>query len=254
MAALHSIRGITADEIRHLRAAGINSDGDLWNRLTADQKNAFQQLAADTGIASARVAALLQASLQQEERQLETRFLRRHWMDLVVLAGIALFIWAAFFWEADQANPRVLAKADLPAFHAIVATDLDLSGVPSGQQQAALRRYVGLYVTTNVEAGAKLTPKLVGASAVNLSGMALLRIYLKLPPVDTARRTPYPATLVVSPGKRPKAEMLAEADVIVLAYDQDPASEVVLALKPDQLAKISPLIGSSNAYLVQSTQ
>lgn len=251
MAALNSIPGITANEMTHLRTAGVNNVNDLWKKLTADQKDALPKLSTDTGIASIRLVELLQVSLREEARQLEPHYLRRHWMDLVVLAGIALFGWAAFFWNSDRAQPRVLAQNDLPAFHEIVATDLDLKAVPAAQRQAELQRYVGLYTKIGVEVGAKITPQSVGANAVNLSGMELLRVALKLPPVDGERRTPYAAKLVVSPNKTPQTEVSTEADAIVLAYEKDPAPQVVVALRPDQLAIISPLIGSSTAYLVQ---
>ena len=252
MADLYSIPGITDDEVRQIQAQGYESTDDVWKRLAEDKVDTLADLARRTGLPPSRLAALLGALVQRDARPLNGGFLHRHWMDLAVLGGIALLVWAMFFWGAGDGGRRVLAKTDLPAFHEIGPEDLDVSAIPAAQRQAELKRYAGRYTKQKIPAGAKLTAKLVGAASANLKGLALLRVSLKLPPADADRKEPYQATLIVSPAKNAPAAVVAE--VTVLAYYKDQGPAAIVALKPDRMAQIGLLIGGSNVYLAQPPQ
>ena len=199
-----------------------------------------------------RLATLLGAEVRRDARPLRGRSLRWHWMDLVVLACVALLLWAMIGWGGGDADRRVLAKTDLPAFHEIEVQELDASAIPARRRQAELNRYAGRYTKQRIQAGTKLTPKVLGAASANLKGLTLLRVSLKMAPPDAERKEPYRATLIVSPAKNTAAAAVAE--VTVLAFDKDQGLSATVALKPDLMAQIGLLIGSSNVYLAQPVE
>lgn len=249
MADLYSIPGIAESEVQSLQAKGYRSAADLWKKLAEDQPGTLASMAADAGLTPERLAALLAADAKNNARPVRGGLLRPHWMDLVVLGCVVLLVWALFGWGAGDRDRRVIARVDLPAFHEIAAQELDPSRIPASARQAELNRYAGKYTTRKISAGTALRAVMLGSAAVNLKGLSVLRVALKLPPADTDREAPYRCTLIVSPVKSPAGGIAVE--VTVLAYHKESGPAVTVALTPQQLAQVAPLIGGSNAYLAQ---
>jgi hypothetical protein len=111
-----------------------------------------------------------------------------------------------------------------------------------------VQTYAGHYTKRKLASGARLTPDAVASAPPDFKGLTLLRVSLKSTPADAERKPPYRATLVISADK-PKTEAAAVVETTVLAYEKDPSPAVVVALRPEQVTQIGPLLGSSNAYL-----
>lgn len=85
------IPGITPAEIEALRSKRIRSSADLWRGAGADLDHGIDNLAVDSGIEKARLIELLK-TLAIHEAARKGSWAGRHWLELVIFAGLLLVI------------------------------------------------------------------------------------------------------------------------------------------------------------------
>jgi hypothetical protein len=80
------LEGVTSQEPSALRARGIQTIDDLWARIGEDTDLGIVECAQQTGISQDRLIDLLAAQSRHEAQQADLSWLRRHWIEVILVA------------------------------------------------------------------------------------------------------------------------------------------------------------------------
>ena len=97
MADISKLKGITEDETAKLRAAKVQTVEQLWLRISEEQDNGLTPLATQTGIKTERLLDLLVTEGLRNTGKFGSSWLKQHWLDLVMIAGLLALI--ALIWR-----------------------------------------------------------------------------------------------------------------------------------------------------------
>jgi hypothetical protein len=97
MADISKLKGITEDETAKLRAANVKTIEQLWLRISEEQDDGLTPLATQTGIKTERLMELLVAEGLRNTGKFGSSWLKQHWLDLVLIAGLLSLI--ALVWR-----------------------------------------------------------------------------------------------------------------------------------------------------------
>jgi hypothetical protein len=91
MTDISKLKGIKPDEVESLRQRNVKTIEALWSRV-GKGPDEINLLVEQTGIDEARLLHLLLIEGAGDSRRLGSSLLKRHWLDLILIAGIVVLI------------------------------------------------------------------------------------------------------------------------------------------------------------------
>jgi len=92
MANIRRLKGIDRAEVDRLRGAGIQTIEQLWVRISPEQDNGFTDLANKARIDQSRLIELLSTEGLRRTGKPGARWLKKHWLDVVLIIGMLLLV------------------------------------------------------------------------------------------------------------------------------------------------------------------
>lgn len=257
---------ISPDEVEKLHSVGIQTHADLWERVGQDPNRGLSIVAGDCAVPEDRLEELLLWLAVQEVNRPQGSWLSRNWLELslvslvvvvallIARAGLAAGI-AALLPLFERRAVMVVAAHDLPAYHLLSEDDLhSASGVEHPAGFNTVGDVAGRFTLTELVSGTVLLSEQLSIPAGLSSGWIVLAVpvaqdasgiavpglcgSLLLVPRDSLQQTP-PWPLRV--------------DVIVLATSEaGKEPSLVVAVKHEDLDRLSQSLGVSEVYLVMS--
>lgn len=186
---------------------------------------------------------------------------RRHWLDMLLLLTLALFVagvWVGINQIKRQRVERVAVKGTtpLPAFHRI-DDEVEMKRAPGASKAFATAEEVrGRYTLAPIPAGEILRPgELLSAElSEKMRGRRIISVPLKAGTYGSAVQPPTEAFMILSPAKpEVKAAEPVVLDVIVLKIEKTAEStSATIALAEDNFRAAAPLLASHEVFLSQS--
>ncbi|HYR06329.1 MAG TPA: hypothetical protein VEQ60_01095 [Longimicrobium sp.] len=244
------------DEAAALRTAGIDGVPALWARAAKDPEEPLERLSEGTGINLKRLRKVLAGGAERKVPPARGSLLSRHWLDLVVLCGVALVVGLAL---RDPPKPRTapVAQALVPVGAFQVLRDVhvtDSTRAPStgtGRRdglpgRVTLRPLKPGEAVVEADLGPRMAPEALAGRAV--LSLSTLPARAPAPPQAGSR-----VGVVLSPRTPGTGGGAVLRDVLVLSVAQtDTTLRVVVAVPEADLAPAAALLGSSDVHLVAS--
>lgn len=164
MSDLRNLQGVSREELAKLRAAGVNSIEDLWERFGAQHEDAPERLAAATGISRARLADMLTGEGVKPPVRADIASV---YIIIALLTILAFFLGRVliinYLWRVDHV--AATADAALPSGQIIGPNDVTLQRVPRQEDTfRTLEEVTGHYLLVDVSPEEILTEDQVSKS------------------------------------------------------------------------------------------
>lgn len=267
---------LTPAEQASLIASKIRTAAEFWSAVDESAKAAtappahptgakagpafLHELSRRTGLPAPRAKSVLErlATLEADELTgAPVQHLRSLWLLTLVLA----FFGSAFALRSGPppAADRVIVapKRAVEAFRPIQADDLTVAPGPVQPGTFGdVATVIGRYPLRRLKAGDAVVEGAVSARpAPTLAGRVILSLTARGLPAAMTAQLPVTVTLVFSPKVQASGPPLRASDVLPLAETRagDMVTAVV-ALRPDALTAIEPVLGSSDAVLASDVR
>jgi hypothetical protein len=243
------------EEAAALRKAGIDGVPALWAHAAKDPEEPLERLAKSTGINPERLRKVLAGGAERKVPPARSGLLSRHWLDLVILCGVAVVIALAL---RDPPKPRTVpaAQALVPVGAFQVLRDAHVTDSTRKASTGAGRRdgLPGRVTLRPLKAGeavaeADLGPRMAPDALAGLAVLSLSTLPARAPAVPQEGSR---VGVVLSP-RTPGTGGAVLRDVLVLSAAQtDTTLRVVVAVPEADLPLAAALLGSSDVHLVAS--
>ena len=260
MALRKPFRGFGFDQAEQqaLAKAGITDEAALWAAAARDPGQALVALGDATGLDPERLAVPLATGASREVKPARGSPLARHWLDLLLLAGLALLAWLAFVREPPGTAKASYLRASEPvaAFQVLTRTQLgDTLARPPKDAVTTLAAAEGRVVLRALKRGDAITAADLGPSVPRaaLAGRSVLSLTTPAARTPVVPRAGDRVTLLLSSRAPGAVSGAVLRDALVLsAAPKDSVVSLVVALPRGDLPTVAALLGSSEVHVVSA--
>ncbi|MBD0371067.1 MAG: SAF domain-containing protein [Pyrinomonadaceae bacterium] len=243
---------------------------DLWNLIGPKFLPGVRDIIKGTNLAEADIVNVLAEGIRKPTPKSDTlshrlRFnWRQHWIEYCTLA---LMIIGLLLLVGNAIRPRnyLSVKTELPAFHIITDTDVELQrGWVKPYSFSSKEEASGRYLLQPAEAGTILLPGQMSAAPLSqaeqqeLSQRKAFTVTVKSSNLSLTLTAPTRARVLFVPrnsdaskASSMSASAIDEAMILSINRQAD-FSTVVIAVKDWEMEKVSSLLGASDVFILKA--